>query len=337
MIFHENASSNELILPPINTSKSEIPQIKSQIQSQTQIQEQNKESFTNTDQNKSSEVQIKSTSNNLHQSNLTMDVNKIENNRYKLQENETIIEEYSKSIDKEQDKKTQEKSKTLSTIKSLTNNNNPYIAKVILENIRSLKDCIFLLENYLKSNNIETYYESNVEQDKVIFIFADEKIAFEFTKIIYSEKNKNYLYKNVRVHFNLEPNESYLKKQRIKNKKKGLSYESIMHLYRGSSYVKKIKEKPKILGNVNLGLKSPFYVVKLNKRKNKHNSQHLRFNGRNIANSIDGYMGYDGNPLKSYEKLKINVLDTHYNPFCNVKYRDDDKNRWLFPSNFKCY
>ena len=28
---------------------------------------------------------------------------------------------------------------------------------------------------------------------------------------------------------------------------------------------------------------------------------------------------YDGNPLKSYEKQKISVLDTHYNPFSNVR------------------
>ena len=336
MIFHENTSTNDLVLPPINSSRSEVPPIKSQTQSQ--IQEQNKESLTNIDQIKSSEVQTKPLSNNLHQSHLTMDVNKIENNRYKLLESETIVEENSKITEnKDLEKKSQEKSKTLSTIKSLTNNNNPYIAKVILENIRSLKDCIYLLDNYLKSNNIDTYYETNSEQDRIIFMFADEKIAFEFTKIIYSEKSKNYLYKNVRVNFNLEPNQTFLKKQKIINKKKGLSYESIMHLYRGSSYIKKVKEPPKILGNIDLGIKSPFYVVNLNRRKNKHKSQHLKITGRNVTNNIDRYIGYDGNPLKSYEKLKINVLDTHYNPFSNIKYRDEDKNKWLYPSNFKCY
>ena len=337
MIFHENTSSDDLILPPINTAKPDTSQVKAQIQPPNQ--KQKIESSSNTEQNKPLEILKKPLSNNSHQNHLTMDVNKIENNRYKIdeKEKENIVEENSKIIDKEQEKKTQEKSKTLSTIKTLTNNNNPYIAKVILENIRSLKDCIFLLENYLKSNNIETYYETNTEPDKIIFIFADEKIAFEFTKIIYCEKSKNYLYKNIRVHYNLEPNKTFLKKQRIKNRKKGLNYESIMHLYRGSSYVKKVKEPPKILGNIDLGIKSPFYVVKLNKIKTKHNSKSLRFNGRNITNSIDGYIGYDGNPLKSFEKLKINVLDTHYNPFSNIKYREIDKNKWVCPSNFKCY
>ena len=54
-------------------------------------------------------------------------------------------------------------------------------------------------------------------------MFADEKIAFEFTKIIYTEKSKNYLYKNVKVNFSLEQNQTYLKRQRLNNKKRGLS------------------------------------------------------------------------------------------------------------------
>ena len=71
----------------------------------------------------------------------------------------------------------------------------------------------------------------------------------------------------MKVNFSLEPNKTYIKREKIKNRKRGLSYESIMQLYQGSSYVKKDKEFPKILGNVKLGLKSPFYVVSLNKKK----------------------------------------------------------------------
>jgi hypothetical protein len=346
MIFKEETSStNELILPPIVTSsKSEIPV---QNNSQEEIveninQELNKEPETNEDEVKNQEKNTQSSINNknIHNNNLTVEVNKVENNRYNLQESrQTIQDENSKIINEEENKKSQEKSKTIPTIKSLTNNDNQYIARVILENIRSLKDCIFLLENYLKSNNIQTYYETKTEQDKIIFMFAEEKIAFEFTKIIYNEKNKNYLYKNVKVNFSLEPNETYLKRERIKNRKRGLSYESIMQLYRGSSYVKKDKEFPKIIGNTKLGLKSPFYVVSLNKKKKKFNtSKKLTFDRKslNIINT-EVYLGYDGNPLKNYEKLKINVLDTHYNPFSNVKYRDENKNKWFSPKNFKCY
>ena len=343
MIFQENSSSsNELILPPITSSKTEATaETKPKEEKvENEAKEQNKESFANTDLAKSSETTPKSTviSPNLIQNNKTLEVTRTENNRYKLQDNQTIPEENSK-LTLEESHKSQEKARTISTIRALTNNDNPYIARVILENVRSLKDCVFLLENYLKSNNIQTHYETGQEQEKVIFMFADEKIAFEFTKIIYNEKSKNYLYKNVKVNFSLEPNKTYLKRQKLNNRKRGLSYESIMQLYKGSSYVKKVKEFPKIVGNVNLGMKSPFYVVNLNRRKNKNNtSKSLKFK-RNDSNkiSIDGYFGYDGNPLKSYEKLKISVLDTHYNPFSNVHFRDENRKKWFCPSNFKLY
>ena len=344
MIFKENTSStNELILPPITSQKSEIPvQTKSQEEIKVDLNtEQIKESVDNSDQkkNQESEPPTPSISLNVQKNHLTMDSNKKENNRYNLKESaETIPEENSKLINEETSRKTQEKANTSDEIKSLTNNNNPYIAKVILENVRSLKDCVYLLENYLKFNKIQTYYEAKNDQDKLQFLFADEKIAFEFTKIIYSEKNKNYLYNNVKVHFSLEPNQTFLKKQKIKNRKKGLPYECIMQLYRGSSYVKKVKEFPKIQGNINLGIKSPFYSVSLKKKKNVINkSRHIKFSRNDAHNSIETYIGYDGNPLKSYEKQKISVLDTHYNPFSNVKFRIEDKNKWLSPNNFKFY
>ena len=343
MIFQENTSStNELILPPITSPKTEIPvQTKPQEEIKENINtEQVKESVDNSEQKKNEESEPPTLiiSQNVEKNNLNL--SKKENNRYNLKESfQTIPEENSKIITDEQNKKPQEKSKTLSTIKSLTNNNNPYVAKVILENVRSLKDCIYLLDNYLKANNIQTYYEAKNDLDKILFMFADEKIAFEFTKIIYNEKNKNYLYKNVKVNFSLEPNQTFLKKQKIKNRKKGLPFESIMHLYRGSSYVKKVKEFPKIVGNVNLGLKSPFYSVNLKRKKSTINKSKNEKKSRNyvVQNSVDAYIGYDGNPLKSYEKQKISVLDTHYNPFSNVKYRIENKNKWLSPNTFKFY
>jgi len=355
MIFKENTSStNELILPPITTSKSEISVQKSS-QEEIKVNEQKeqiKESIDNPEQNQEQKINKESkpstpiTSQNIQKSttpNSTIDVNKKENDRYSLKESKkTIPEENSKLVIEQPDKKAKEKSKTLSAIKSLTNNNNPYTAKVILENIRSLNDCIYLLDNYLKSNNLQTYYEAKEQDNKIIFLLADEKIAFEFTKIIYNEKNKNYLYKNVKVHFSLEPNQTFLKKQRIKNRKKGLSFESIMHLYKGSSYVKEVKELPKILGNVKLGMKSPFYSVNLKKKKLDIKSpinklRNIKFSRNEAHNSIDAYIGYDGNPLKSYEKQKISVLDTHYNPFSNLKFREENKNKWLSPNTFKFY
>ena len=84
MIFHENTSSDDLILPPINTAKPDTSQVKTQIQPPNQ--EQKIESSSNTEQNKPLEILKKPLSNNSHQNHLTMDVNKIENNRYKIDE-----------------------------------------------------------------------------------------------------------------------------------------------------------------------------------------------------------------------------------------------------------
>ena len=345
MIFQENSTSvNELILPPITQTKVETssnskPQ---EEKSEKETKEENKESVANPnlEQSKNSEPNPQSStiSQNITQKNETVEVKKIENNRYKIPESKTIPEENNQIIS-EEIKKSQENAKTMPNMKALSNNDNPYIAKVILENARSLKDCIFLLENHLKANKIVTYYETSQDQDKITFLFAEEKIAFDFTKIIYNEKNRNFLYKNVKVNLSLEPNKTYLRRQKLKNKKKGPSYESIMQLYRGDSYVKKVKEFPKIMGNVNLGIKSPFYVVNINRKKIKNNtSKSLKFQRNDSKKiSIDGYYGYDGNPLKSYEKLKISVLDTHYKPFSNVNYRVENKKKWFCPSNFKLY
>lgn len=46
------------------------------------------------------------------------------------------------------------------------------------------------------------------------------KTAFDFTKIIYTEKSKNSLYKNVLVHLSLSPNQNYIKKQKSESKKR---------------------------------------------------------------------------------------------------------------------
>lgn len=327
MIFHENISSTRNnILPPIQTNKKEKEAIEESKEKPTIIKE-----------------------NKYQGNNLTIDVNTLPNNRYNTSEN-ISNENYigtNKNIDKDNEKGKYSKAQTISNSRTITNSNiidndkNPFLAKVELDNIRSKQDCIYLLEDYLRTNNINSQYEVINIQDKIIFSFEDEKTAFEFTKIIYKEKNRNSLYKNVLVHLSLLPNTKYLRRQKLERKKRGLSYESIDKLYKGSSYIKKIKEFPKIKGNINLGLKSPFYNV-LDSIKNK-NKSNKTFKNKNILSrnndigDIYSYMGYDGKPLKSYEKLRISVLDTHYNPFCNFRYREDNKKKWVSPSNFKFY
>ena len=274
--------------------------------------------------------------------NLTIDFNYLDNNRYNIKENLSKENFNDIILGTENHSKVQ----TISNSRNLTNTNilnddkNPFVAKVVLDNIRSKKDCIYLLEDYLRTNNNKSHYEMNNDQDKMIFFFEDEKVAFEFTKIIYKEKNKNSLYKNVLVHLSLSPNKKFLRRQKLEKKRRGLSYESLVKLYNGSSYIKKIKEFPKIKGNINFGLKNPFYNVHESmKNKNKSNKMiNKHYLGRNNdKGEFLGYIGYDGKPLKSYEKLRISVLDTHYNPFCNIKYREENKKKWISPSNFKYY
>ena len=221
-------------------------------------------------------------------------------------------------------------------------NNNPYFAKVILLNVPPSNDIIYLLENYLTENNYKISYNTSYEDNKVTFTFFEEKIAYEFMKLIYNEKNKGK-YKNISVFMSLSPNKIYARELEIKRRK--ISAESILKLFNGNSYVKKIKPLPKIYGNVNFGLKSPFYNVherrRLNKIKNgKSLSNKNIFNKNNSINykgDINGYIGYDGKPLKDYEKLKINVLDTHYKPISSFEFREDNKKKWVSPRNFKMY
>ena len=322
MIFKENLTDrNQTILPLIRNNKSELKEESQQISSNN-----DKKSYLSR--------------------NLTIDINYTDNNRYTFQDN--LEKEKNETFENE--KESQNKAKTITNSRIMTNNSDnflakaktPFIAKVELENIRSKKDCIYLLEGFLKTNNYNCNYEVTNEQDKIIISFDFEKTALEFAKIIYNEKNKNSLYKNVLVRLKLLPNKIYLKRQQMKNKKRGLSFVSIDKLYNGSSYVKKIKELPKIKGNINFGLKSPFYNVN-DYKKNKINSfkvlnsknHHISRNENN--RDIYGYVGYDGLPLKSYEKLKISVLDTHYNPLSNFKLREINKQKWISTSNFKYY
>ena len=235
--------------------------------------------------------------------------------------------------------------KVIPNLNSPKTHKNQFYAKVILQNTPSPTDIVYLLENYLTENNYKIYYETSYETDKITFIFQEEKIAFEFTKLIYNKKNENPLYKDIIVHLSLAPNETYIKKN-MENKRSGLSPESILKLFNGNSYVKKIKPIPKIYGNINFGIKSPFYNVhekrtKINKTKSEKSFNGNKFFNKNNSVSgrgdIYGYVGYDGKPLKNYEKLRINVLDTHYKPISSFEFREDDKSRWMSPANFKFY
>ena len=331
MIYQEN-NATEDILPPIKVDPKEK-------RGRTEVYTPNKNSQTENKSEQPYKITLTDT-NNYNNNYSTIVSNRIINNRYNIKDiNETDI-----------NKDNQYTSQTITNSRNITDNNldvvnNPYTAKVELENVRSTKDCIFLLEQYLKTKNKQCHYETFSDQDKLIFSFDDEKIAFDFTKIIYNEKIKNILYRNVLVQLRLSPNQKYIKLQNSEKKKRGISFESIMKLYNGSSFKKREKELPRINGNLNFGLKSPFYSINNSRRNNFNSMRSLKDkNHKNrvledIKNrgDINGYVGYDGLPLKNYEKLKISVLDTHYKPLYNFKYRQDDKRKWVSPANFKSY
>jgi hypothetical protein len=232
MIYKENLSySHNNILQLIkNNSKRELD-----------AEINNINSYNYIDQNiQNNNIKNNNQNNNI---NLTLDMNHLNGNIY------NIINE--KEADKDKEQVIYEKFNTFGNTRSRNIRNelnipftkrNPFIAKVELENVKSKKDCIFLLDQYLQSHNKVCQYELSSDQDKLIFSFEDEKVAFDFTKIIYNEKNKNYLYRYVVVRMKLLPNKNYLNKQKLEKFKKGLSVESINKLYAGSRYLKKKKK-----------------------------------------------------------------------------------------------
>lgn len=193
---------------------------------------------------------------------------------------------------------------------------NKYISKVIVENIRQPKDIIYMLDNYLNENNDNTNYEHHIEKNKISFIFPQEDTAFKFTKLLNNIKNRNPVYSDMNVHLSLKPNNNYNKDD--KNKKRGLSTDSIQRLFNGLGS-KKYEKKHKVNTNLDLGVSSPFSYPNERKRQK---------NGNNKENSFD-------NKLKDYNKLPIRVLDTLYKPLQSPIFRKEVKDKWVCPSDFK--
>jgi hypothetical protein len=201
------------------------------------------------------------------------------------------------------------------TIETLINNK--YLSKVTVENIRQPKDIIFMLDNFLTENKYETNYKHSIEKNKISFIFNEEEIAFNFTKLLNNMKNRNPIYQYINVHLSLTPNNNYNKTKDGKNKR-GLSIDSIQRLFNGLGAKKHEKSKVKL--NLDLGGSSPF-LYPYEKRRNNRNKN-------SPENSLD-------NKLKDYNRLPIRVLDTDYKPLREPEFREEHKDKWVCPSNFK--
>lgn len=204
--------------------------------------------------------------------------------------------------------------------KQYLNTTNQFVQKIIIENHPSTEDLMYILDNFLTENNYPKNYETNLEKKKVSFIFYDEDIAFNFTKLLNGIKNRNVLYVEMNVHLSLTPNNNYNKINDGKMKKRGLSIDSIQRLFNGLGS-KKQEKKNKINPNLDLGVSSPFSYPYEKKRHKK------------IKNNKDHSMSNE--KLKDYNKLPIRVLDTDYIPLQSPIFRREAKDKWISPTNFK--
>ena len=234
---------------------------------------------------------------------------------------------------------TEKRDETLNSINSLNNNNQSktidssltrYFSKVTVENIRQPKDIKYILDNFLTENNYPKNYEVNIEKKKISFLFYEEEIAFNFTKLLNNIKNKNVLYMEMNVHLSLTPNNNYNKTKDGKIKRRGLSIDSIQRLFNGLGS-KKQEKKSKINANLDLGVSSPFLFPYEKKRQKSDNKS--KNNSKNKNNKKENL--YSNIKLKDYNRLPIRVLDTEYTPLKDYIFRTDAKDKWISPSNFK--
>lgn len=252
--------------------------------------------------NYSSNTNLNDYNSNYYSNNFNSNSNIINyNNKYNF-----INEEYSQNSITEQI----EESKNIGNNQSQTIDalSNKYFSKVVVENIRRTKDIEYILENFLKENNYPKTYQMKLERNKISFNFYEEEIAFKFTKLLNSYKNRNSLYMEMNVHLSLTPNNNYNKKD--KKKRRGLSIDSIQRLFNGLGS-KKREKKNKINLNLDLGVSSPFYQHKKGKSPKNNNNKN----------------SFSKEKLKDYNKLPIRVLDTDYKPLRDHIYRTDVKEK----------
>ena len=227
--------------------------------------------------------------------------------------NETYSQNTIQTEKREENVPNNSKSRTIET-----SINNKYLSKVTIENIRQPKDIMFMLDNFLTENNYDANYKNNIEKNKISFIFNKEDVAFNFTKLLNNMKNRNPVYQNINVHLSLTPNNNYNKTKDGKYNRRGLSIDSIQRLFNGLGAKK--HEKSKVRMNLDLGGSSPF-LYPYEKKRNKRSKN-------SPENSLD-------NKLKDYNKLPIRVLDTNYQPLRSPEFREENKDKWVCPSNFK--
>lgn len=212
---------------------------------------------------------------------------------------------------------------------SININTSKFFSKVIVENIPSQQKIMCVFEQFITENKIPVSYGSeSIEPNTIIFTFDSEEVAFNFTKTLNYYKNNNNYYNEISVRLSLIPNKKYGKAGgEFSPRKRGLSSESILKLFQGNSYVRKVKVAPKIESYVHVGERSPF-IFKDSKKL--------------VKNRSDKLWNKNYNNLKNYQEYKnynINVLNTQYRKGGVPPdiHRTDNKEKWVSPENFKLW
>jgi len=231
----------------------------------------------------------------------------------------------------------------ISDDKQINTNKTDYITKIIIENPPTRKEINFILENYLNKNKYESKYKSYYDNNTMIFLFEEEKVALDFMHLLFQEKQINPQYRYTTININLSEKKNKVSLPEINNKNK-IAGEVLKRLYYGVGYEKREKPVKKIFGNFKFAIESPFYYV--NSKRDKKSMSEVNskeknfFNKRLKGNSGDnkiGYFGIDEKVLKYNKNSRINLLNTSFKPSIKIIVRDEDKSKWMSPLDFKIY
>ena len=212
------------------------------------------------------------------------------------------------------------KNKRIETLDSITKSHtksylpsiNKYYVKVIVENFREPKDILYLFDNFISENNYQKNYDINQENNKITFIFYEEDIALNLTKILNKHKNQNALYGDMKVNLSLTQNDNYNMHNFGTIKRRGISTDTIQRLFQGIGGRKRVRKGPK--KKLNVLIHSPYYS--LNKKLKKTDEQSPKDN------------------LKDYNRFPISVLNSDYRPLNVYNFRSEEKTKWISPTNF---
>ena len=122
------------------------------------------------------------------------------------------------------------------------NSTSQFAQKLIIQNHPSTENILYTLEHFLSENDYETDYVTDNEQNKLIILFYNDEIAYNFTKELNIEKIKNPAYSEINITLSIIKNENYKPPKNLK-KKKFLSIESIERLYKGETLYQKPNNK----------------------------------------------------------------------------------------------